>query len=120
MNFQIWLERKEKIPVGEIDEMVRKLHYYEDDFVEGDLLDRIYKYNFYTLKEIPISKIRLDEWEVEENRVKENIEEYKNNPNYPPIIYDLENNKIIDGIHRANALARLKIPMIKAYVGIPE
>ena len=117
MNFKLWLENAEQVPAEQIEKMVRSLHYYERDFEEGNLLERIWKYPYYVLKEIPISKIYLDEWQVDEDRVQENIEEYHNNPDYPPIVFDWKRKSIIDGIHRANALARLGLKKIKAYVG---
>ena len=49
--------------------------------------------------------------------MKDYIKEYKNSNNYPPIVLNDEYG-IIDGTHRVNALERLGLKEVKAWVGI--
>ena len=111
------LEGKRLIPNEEVYTQVQKLHRNYDDFVDGDLGSRLDEYDYYELKEIPISDLDLEEWDVRDNLVADNIKKMKENPNYPPIVVG-DDMSIIDGIHRANALNELGYKTIKAYVGV--
>ena len=93
------------------------LHRNDDDFYEGNLGKRIEKYKFYKLVEIPIDKLNLDEWNVEDDIVDVFVKKYKISKNYPPIIITPKYS-IIDGIHRANALKNSDVTTIKAWIGM--
>jgi hypothetical protein len=90
---------------------------YEGSFIDGDLGDRIEEFEEYELKTIPISEIDIDEFSLDTSKMKDYIKEYKNSNNYPPIVLNDEYG-IIDGTHRVNALERIGLKEVKAWVGI--
>jgi len=107
-----------QINPGDLDRMVQIIHRDERDFSKGDLTDRIYWFNSYVLTELELSIINLNEYYVDENLVKDYIDYIKDSPNtMPPIVFDPYNQSVIDGIHRANAYARLGYSFIPAYIG---
>jgi len=110
------------IPSYEIQSLVQSIHGKPEDFEEGDVIDRINTYDNYIKKDIPISNIDLEEFDVNEDIVIEIIEHIKDSPStFPPIVVHPKMGdwySIIDGIHRANAYAKLGKTMIPAYVGI--
>ena len=91
--------------------------FYDDDDFSG-LQTLINKYDSYLLKNININDIPEQHTNFSEIKVINYIEMYKKSEDYPPIIYDSEIGLIIDGIHRFEALKRLGVNTIKAYVGI--
>jgi len=97
---------------------VEDLHHTYDDLTEGDILERVHKYEYYKLVDFPINDLELDEWDIDEDRVADFVEKIKLNPDYPPIVIDTEYGvpSIIDGIHRANAVNLLRHSTVKAYV----
>lgn len=98
--------------------MTKQIHRNYDDFSEGDLSDRIYWFDEYNLTELPISKLDLEEWEVDEDLVADHVAEImKSRHTMPPIVFDPIARSIIDGTHRANAYAKLGYDTIPAYVG---
>jgi hypothetical protein len=100
---------------------VQKLHHKrEEDFWEGNLGERIEKYPFYIVKEIPIEQIEMDEFEIDEDDVEEYVELFKKLNSYPPIVLTKKQYGyyyIIDGAHRANALRELGLKSIISFVG---
>jgi hypothetical protein len=95
---------------------------YEECFVDGDLGDRLDKYSNYILKEIPLNKIGLKEWDIYWPDVNDYKLKYLENKKYPPIVVDRYSNSenyycIIDGTHRANALNKAGETSILAFVG---
>ena len=68
-------------------------------------------------KEIDISKIDIDEFNIDQGLV-EDYEELiqKNNGVYPPVILS-KRYRIIDGTHRLNALTNLKYKTVIAFIG---
>jgi hypothetical protein len=107
-----------KIDANDIDKLVRKIHRNENDFYEKDITDRIYWFKNYILTNLELDVIDLNKFEVDEDLVKKYIEHIKFSPKtMPPIVYDPINGLIIDGIHRANAYARIGKKTIPAYVG---
>lgn len=104
---------------GNIISTVELIHQNKEDFIDGDLLERIDAIDFYELVDFPIELLNLDEWSFDEDLVEEysalKLEEM------PPIVvhqYSKEIYSIVDGAHRANALARNGMKTIKAYLGI--
>jgi hypothetical protein len=107
---------------SEIYSYVQKLHYKrKEDFWDGDLGERIEKFKYYVVKEIPISKIALDEYELDIDDMEEYIDLYNKYNSYPPIVLDgdIKWSKftIIDGTHRANALKEMGFKTIICFVG---
>jgi len=102
----------------EIAHKVRELHGRPEDFVDGNLLERIMQYDSYELKEIPITDLFLGEWMVDDTMVEEMMQ--MDPDTIPPIVFDPQAGSIIDGIHRANARHNQGYTTIQAYVGVGE
>jgi hypothetical protein len=111
----------ESVDAHTIYSNVQSGHREPDDFIEGDIGDRIYWFDDYKLSSLPISNLNLDEHYVDEDLVDDYIEHIKYSPKtMPPIVYDPIAKSIIDGIHRANAYAKLGYETIPAYVGLTK
>jgi hypothetical protein len=111
----------ESVDAHTIYSNVQSGHREPDDFIEGDIGDRIYWFDDYKLSSLPISNLNLDEHYVDEDLVDDYIEHIKYSPKtMPPIVYDPIAKSIIDGIHRANAYAKLGYENIPAYVGLTK
>ena len=99
---------------------VQSLHRNEEDFYDGNLGERIGEYSQYEVKEIEISKICIDEYELDDDYVDDYIKKYESLNSYPPIVLGYNDPRwgynIIDGTHRVNALHRLGIKTIIAFV----
>lgn len=117
---------------SDIYNYVQELHRNEEDFYDGDLGERIGQFDKYVLTEVKIESIDIEEFELDEDYMNDYIDMYKSSNNYPPIVLDGDlgvssgrwrNGKyvnlytIIDGNHRANALSKIGIKNIKAWVG---
>lgn len=118
---------------SDIYSYVERIHPdYEGAFVDGDLGERIERFSKYTLMLVNIDEIDIEEFDLDEDKVSEYEEEFKNRNDYPPIVLDgdkdissvrYKNGKyvtqytIIDGTHRSNALNNLGVKKIKAWVG---
>lgn len=100
---------------------VQNIHREMNDFDEGDLTDRIYWFDNYKLTSIPITDLDLNEHYVDDTLVDEYVNKIKESPiTMPPIVYDPIARSIIDGVHRANAYAKLGYSKIPAYVGLTK
>lgn len=116
------LDKINSIKIGEtvsedvVYQYIQQIHRNYDDFIEGDISNRIENYSSYTLKNIPISNIDIDEFEVQDDLVNDYINHYIDTKKMIPIVVgsDFE---IIDGIHRANAAYKLNLKNIDAFVG---
>ncbi len=108
------------IPSDEIVDIVYSLHTREEDFEEGDLIERIKSFPFYELKNIPLSSLDTDEFMTDAELVDKYAEEIRLNPDYPPIVFDPINSSIIDGMHRVQSLEQLGHDTVRAYVGRNE
>lgn len=104
------------LPESDIYQYVEQLHDNED-FIDGDISDRIESFSEYQLKEIDISDIDIDEFYLNQYKVDEFKEEYQKIGDYPPIVLE-DNLRIIDGTHRVNALNELGVKKVKAWIGI--
>jgi ribosomal protein L17 len=113
-------EKINLIDSDEIVAIVQSLHSREEDFDEGDLIDRIKQFKTYKLTNIPINNVDTDEFLTDVELVDEYVEKIKNNPDYPPIVFDPINSSIIDGMHRVQALEELGYETIRAYVGVEK
>ena len=111
----------ESVDPSTIFNQVKEIHREFRDIEEGDLPDRIYWFDEYKTSLIPLSQIDLNEFEVDEDLVEDYIEYIKDSPKtMPPIVYDPVAGSVIDGMHRANAYARLGYDSIPAYVGLTK
>jgi hypothetical protein len=111
----------ESVDPHTIFNQVKEIHREFRDIEEGDLPDRIYWFDEYKTTQLPLSKINLDEYYVDEDLVEDYIEYIKYSPKtMPPIVYDPIAGSVIDGMHRANAYARLGYDTIPAYVGLTK
>jgi len=97
---------------------VQELH-NEEDFVDGDISERIEEYPDYKLQLIKLDDIELDEWELDEELALEYGEKFKNTNYCPPLVIDdSKPHTIIDGNHRGNGLRMVGEEYVKAFVGI--
>lgn len=102
---------------------IQNMHRNEEDFYDGDIGERIENFPKYQVAVIPIDKIMLEEYELDDFYLKKYIEKYKEIGSYPPIVlgyYDGHwgHYDIIDGNHRANALERIGLKEIVCFVGL--
>jgi hypothetical protein len=109
---------------SEVFDLVEEIHGREEDFYEGDITDRIWKYPQYEFQpEFELIKLDLAEWSVDFDLVHEWVEDPEFSfETLPPIVvghYVRNNNRhsIIDGIHRANYVLALGRHSIPAFVG---
>ncbi len=106
---------------SDIYQYIQKLHYKRDyDFWEGDLGERIEKFPYYVVKEIPVKDIEMDEYQLDDDDMEEYIEMFEERGSYPPIVLGKKSYgyyNIIDGTHRANALRELGFDKIICFVG---
>lgn len=93
------------------------LHGRVQDFDEGDLLHRLDRFNAFVLKSVDIAGIDLAEFDVDQDKVDQFKVLYQATGTCPRIVFDEIDGSVIDGVHRANALAQLGITRIDAYVG---
>jgi disulfide oxidoreductase YuzD len=103
----------------EIYSVAQRTHREPDDFCDGDLGHRLEEYKYYNLiKDFEISTLDLNEWEVCDDMVEDYMEliQKEGVDNMPPIVVS-EDDSIIDGIHRLNALSRLGIDNFDIFVG---
>ncbi len=91
-------------------------HHTPEDWAEGDLGNRIMEHDEWVLTRLPLSALQLNEWGLDQELVDENKEMFEAGMAYPPILYDPQYSTLIDGTHRANALAQLGESEIWAYV----
>lgn len=111
-----------KYKVGDITSH-EAIYNFVEALHDGDLdnefiIEYINNYSRFQLVELPISELDLDS--IGQSLVDEYIEIYKRSNWYPPILYDKENDLIIDGYHRANALEQIGVEKILSWVGIPK
>lgn len=90
---------------------------YESTFIDGDLGDRIERYKQYVLEKVPLDKLDLNEWYLDDYSVTEYAEQIKKSGYCPPLVLD-DKYGIIDGTHRANALDKLGRKEVLSFVGI--
>ena len=109
------------LPESDIYQYVEYLHNDNEDFMYGDIGDRLESFTQYELQEINLSDFNLYEWELDEDKVDRYIKRYKETGKYPPPVVDLDPegiyNTIIDGMHRMSALSRVGLQKINAWVG---
>lgn len=103
-------------PPHEILEYVTSFH-DQEDFDDTDFYERITKYDKFILKSIDINDLDLEEYTLNDEKVDQYVEDYKNQDGEYPFIVIEDDYSIIDGLHRANALDRLGKKEVKAYVG---
>ena len=102
----------------EIFQIINKQHRTRQDFIEGDITNRVYSCPEYELKRVPLDKIDADEWEIDENLVIDYAK--KDFGKMPPVVLHFQEGlySIVDGSHRINTAIALRKEFINAYVGI--
>jgi hypothetical protein len=94
-------------------------HHSPEDLDYGDLNERVWAFQRYTLQRVPLSTLNAHEWYVDDDMVRDYAFSLNRSP-APPIIYDPVNKSIIDGTHRVNAASEMGESEILAYVGDPS
>lgn len=91
----------------------------DGDYDDSNWLDRCNEYDKFVVEFIDIDKIELDRFYLNEDKLYEYMELYENTKRYPTIVVSENENgyDVIDGNHRANALKKLGLKKIKAYIG---
>jgi len=108
------------ISSSDLINIVKSLHNKNKEIFDENLSNKINQFNYYKLSTIPSSTINIDNLNVDEEVVERFIEMTKINPDYPPIIFNPIEDKIIDGEQRFTALKRMGHDTIRAYVGVEE
>jgi hypothetical protein len=103
----------QRVEAGFIIDLVRRIHGRPEDFSEGDLEHRIWKYLRYELRQIRLPVNMM--WGVDSSKV--NQYSVMDSGTTPPIIFDPIDNSIIDGSHRIEAAKLRGDKVIMAYVG---
>ena len=100
----------------------QKLHRNEEDFWEGDLGERIERFPKYMVAEMPIDNICTDEYDLDDDKVQEYVDKFKESSGYPPIVLGYYDSRwgydIIDGNHRVNALKEMGVKSVRCFVGL--
>lgn len=109
---------------SDVYQYVQKIHNNYDDFIDGDLGERIGRFSKYKVVLIDIDKINTDEYYLDDDMMDDYIDKYENNKSYPPIVLGYYDSRwgynIIDGNHRVNALKSIGVKKIKCLVGLNE
>jgi hypothetical protein len=106
------------ITTAELLAKVREQHHSPEDLDEGDLNDRLWQFEAYEERLMPIDEFDLGEFAVHDDLVEEYAERIANGEVPPPIVWDPVNRSTIDGITRLNALARCEMTHVAVLVGI--
>ena len=119
VNLYTHSNQKKKVSEEELYMMCEDIHHTPDDFIDGDLAERIEEYSEYELVEIDLDKdVDLDEWNICDETVSEYAEEIKEDISDLPISLISHSGSIIDGSHRLNALKKTGRKKTLAYRGI--
>jgi hypothetical protein len=114
------LEAADKIATpSELVSWAHSAHHNPEDFEEGNLENRIWKFTSYVLKDLPVSSLNAP-WHVNDGLVQDYVERLDSGSPMPPIIYDADEDVVIDGTHRIEAAKEAGLTTIQAYVGLPE
>lgn len=109
-----------RIGVDTLMEQVSNLHHTLEDLQYGDLENRLSRFQEYVLTQLPLSEINLTEFDVNRDLAAEYSARVSDTNTYPPIVFDGVGRSIIDGIHRANAVALSGHSQVWAWVGLLE
>lgn len=121
-----WVKEDSTREIGSIYQPYEILEYVttfhsDDSYDDTDFYERLEEYDHFILKMVDIEDLDLDEYQLDEDKVEDYIEDYKNEGGqYPSIVIgEIEYGyTIIDGLHRSNALHEMGMDKIRAYVGI--
>lgn len=118
LSWQREFQVGETVPECDVYMLTKSVHSNVDDFDEGDIGERIEEFEFYVLKDVPLSEIEEPRYYVDEERVDEYLE--MNPETAPPIVlsyYSDGSYLTIDGGHRITVALKRKQATIKAFVG---
>jgi len=120
MRHLITFENKQSIIEEHIlYSMFNDIHHTDDDFIDGDLGERIEKYNSYQLVKINLENdIDLEEWFIDDFLVDKYMDEIRESPETTPMCLIDSDFSIIDGTHRLNAFYNLSFKNIFVYKGM--
>jgi hypothetical protein len=104
----------------EVMQQVENIHSNRQDLDDGDLRNRIDRFDVFIRKAVPIASIDLGEFSINDETVQDYVQLYRATGSYPPIVFDEVSGSIIDGLHRANALVLCGLTEIEAFVGIAK
>jgi hypothetical protein len=107
----------ETVDCGDVQRLVCEIHQNRNDLEEGDLLHRLDRFNSYEKRSVSLGLLDLGEFDLDTDKVQDYFEQYQKTGSYPPIVVDMVDGSIIDGIHRANALLACGLEEVHAYVG---
>lgn len=120
-SFQQFLAESIIKTAQEIYDYIRSIHPRDDDWVDGDLEERIFKYKHYELKDVLVDEIDVA-YHVNDDFVADLAIEIENGKQINPVVlhkpppysyYD-----VIDGCHRVEAYKDEGKRYIQAYVAI--
>lgn len=100
--------------------IVEKIHHTPEDLHEGDLDERLSEFDAYELRTVAIADLDLNEWNIDDDMVREYADRLRNGEEAPAIVWNANINSIIDGAHRANAAHLAGRTHIQAYVGLDD
>lgn len=104
----------EILATSELLERVRAIHQQPADWDEGDLAERLWRFDRYRLEVMDIAQLDADEWSI----CQMVVDDYARMKTVaPPIVVDGATHSIIDGTHRLNAAIARGETTIWAYVG---
>ena len=101
----------------EIYDYILKLSNKFNDENTENVLEFLNKYDEFELVTVSIDELEIEQPAINTKKVDEYIKLFKETNKYPPIVIDNDYN-IIDGYHRANALKKIGLSKIKAYVPV--
>ena len=99
--------------------MIQDIHHRPEDFENGDINHRIYKFKQYHLTELPITNL-YSPWDVDATASDGYADRMRGGELPPPIIYDADTGIMIDGGHRLEAARLANLKSLPAYVGRTE
>jgi hypothetical protein len=101
--------------------MMRKIHPRTEDFSEGDLFERIKRFDMYTLQEISLCDIHRGRYDLDDSLIEEYAELAVNTQ--PPIILSEpfgDKRDVVDGNHRVEAQAKRNIDKLLGFIPLEE
>lgn len=120
MDIEAYLQKWYKLYPEFIDPYHIRQEIIEDhliDFEEGDIENRLFKFNQYKLLMVSINKIRAGQWRIDQDKVNRFKSKILKGEIPFPIVYDKRKHSIIDGSHRYEAFKSLGFNKIVVYIG---
>ena len=103
------------ISSNDLHVLIEDLHHSPEDFIEGDIAERLEQYATYTLMSVPVNSLNFNDYNTAPCIIIDYARDW--NDAVPPVVFDPINDTLIDGAHRAAAAAQRGLAYIQAYVG---